>query len=129
MEHTGLATFLEWFLPVSLRHCFLATYFSYYIKSATTRSIISPIYYILPFFLELNFMHHQLAVLKNQGLKYSRNYGNRSTARQMSFIQRYGKYVTVIPKFTWLLWQPKNHVNQNLHYTSHSIDKKYPKNV
>ena len=50
MEHTGLATFLEWFLPVSLRHCFLATYFSYYIKSATTRSIINPIYYILPFF-------------------------------------------------------------------------------
>ena len=41
---------------------------------------------------ELNFMHHQLAVLKNQGLAYSRNYGNRAVARQRSFIQRYGTY-------------------------------------
>jgi len=38
---------------------------------------------------ELNFMHHQLAVLKNHGLKYSRMYSN--FARQRSFIKRYGK--------------------------------------
>ena len=31
---------------------------------------------------------------------------------------------TVIPRFTRLLWQPKNRVNQNCPYTSHSIDKK-----
>ena len=37
---------------------------------------------------ELNFMHHQLAVLKNHGVKYSRMYSN--FARQRSFIKRYG---------------------------------------
>ena len=31
---------------------------------------------------------------------------------------------TVIPRFTRLLWQPKNRVNRNSRYTSHSIDKK-----
>ena len=46
---------------------------------------------------ELNFMHHQLAVLKNQGLEFSRdgirtrNPGHRASARQRSFIQRYGE--------------------------------------
>lgn len=37
---------------------------------------------------ELNFMHHQLAVLKNRGMKYSVMYS--SVARQRSFIKRYG---------------------------------------
>ena len=31
---------------------------------------------------------------------------------------------TVIPRFTRLLWQPKNRVNRISRYTSHSIDKK-----
>ena len=31
---------------------------------------------------------------------------------------------TVIPRFTRLLWQPKNRVNRNSCYTSHSIEKK-----
>ena len=38
---------------------------------------------------ELNFMHRQLIVLKNQGLQYSRRHENFS--RQRSFIQRYGE--------------------------------------
>ena len=38
---------------------------------------------------ELNFMHHQLAVLKNHGLKYSRMYDN--FVRQRNFIQKFGK--------------------------------------
>lgn len=38
---------------------------------------------------ELNFMHHQLAVLKNHGLKYSQMYS--SFARQRNFNKRYGK--------------------------------------
>ena len=32
--------------------------------------------------------------------------------------------ITVIPRFTRLPWQPKNRVNQNCPYRSHSIDKK-----
>ena len=32
-------------------------------------------------------------------------------------------YSTVLPWFTRLLWQIKNRVNQNSHYTSHSMDK------
>lgn len=40
---------------------------------------------------ELNFMHHQLAVLKNHGLKYSRMYS--TFARQRSFIKRYGQFL------------------------------------
>jgi len=40
---------------------------------------------------ELNFMHHQLAVLKNHGVKYSRMYSN--FARQRSFIKRYGQFL------------------------------------
>lgn len=38
---------------------------------------------------ELNFMHHQLAVLKNRGMKYSTMYS--TVARQRSFIKKYGK--------------------------------------
>ena len=34
---------------------------------------------------------------------------------------------TVIPRFTRLPWQPKNRVNQNCPYRSHSIDKKLSK--
>ena len=37
--------------------------------------------------------------------------------------------LTVIPRFTRLLWQPKKRVNRNSRYTSHSIDKKCLKNV
>ena len=40
-----------------------------------------------------------------------------------------GKSTTVIPWFTRLLWQPKNRVNRNSCYTSHSIDKIIFKNV
>lgn len=42
---------------------------------------------------ELNFMHHQLAVLKNQGLQFSQNYGLQPTSnlKQRDFIERYGK--------------------------------------
>ena len=31
---------------------------------------------------------------------------------------------TVIPRFTRLLWQPKNRVNRKSRYTSHSIEEK-----
>ena len=34
---------------------------------------------------------------------------------------------TVIPRFTRLLWQPKNRVNRKSHYTSHSIEEKIVK--
>ena len=47
---------------------------------------------------ELNFMHHQLAVLKNHGLKYSRMYS--TFARQRSFIKRYGKQTSIPKKCT-----------------------------
>ena len=32
--------------------------------------------------------------------------------------------ITVIPRFTRLLWQPKNRVNRKSRYTSHSIEEK-----
>ena len=35
------------------------------------------------------------------------------------------KMTTVIPRFTRLLWQPRNRVNRNSRYTSHSIDHQY----
>ena len=39
------------------------------------------------------------------------------------------KWATVIPLFTRLPWQPKNRVNQNCPYRSHSIDKKIVKKM
>ena len=37
------------------------------------------------------------------------------------------KITTVIPRFTRLLWQPKNRVNRKSRYTSHSIEEKIVK--
>ena len=37
--------------------------------------------------------------------------------------QKIGLLNTVLPRFTQLPWQIKNRVNQNSHYTSHSMDK------
>ena len=36
---------------------------------------------------------------------------------------------TVIPRFTRLLWQPKNRVNRKSRYTSHSIEEKIVKKI
>jgi len=38
---------------------------------------------------ELNFMHRQLAVLKNQGVQHQK----RHYSKQRSFIQRYGQFL------------------------------------
>ena len=42
---------------------------------------------------ELNFMHRQLAVLKNQGVQHQKRHEQFS--RQRSFIQRYGKILNI----------------------------------
>ena len=42
----------------------------------------------------------------------------------ISKVTKCHSFILVIPRFTRLLWQPKNRVNQNCPYTSHSIDKR-----
>ena len=47
----------------------------------------------------------------------------RSVILKTNYQKNFQCKITVIPWFTRLLWRPKNRVNRNSCYTSHSIDK------